>query len=104
MSLGSLTSSPEPKVEPAQIISQAKIASLSETIKNNPDNPQAYNMRGSVLAQAGGTDEALADFINKAISDDPSCGPTFARVGAGPDYETFQNGFSGSAGVKQRRA
>jgi cytochrome c-type biogenesis protein CcmH/NrfG len=67
MTLGSLTNAPEPKEEPAQITSAANISSLSETIKNNPDNPQAYNMRGSVLAQAGKTEEALADF-NKAIS------------------------------------
>src|SRR5580698_7229964 len=76
MTLGSLTNSPEPKEEPAQITSAANISSLGETIKNNPDNPQAYNMRGSVLAQAGKTEEALADF-NKAISLDPNYGQAF---------------------------
>jgi tetratricopeptide (TPR) repeat protein len=80
MTLGSLTNSPEPKEEPAQITSSANIASLSETIKNNPDNPQTYNMRGSVLAQAGKTEEALADF-NKAISLDPNYGQAFANRG-----------------------
>ena len=41
MTLGSLTSSPEAKEEPAQITSSANITSLTEAIKNNPDNPQA---------------------------------------------------------------
>jgi tetratricopeptide (TPR) repeat protein len=97
MTLGSLSPSPEPKEEPAQITSSANIASLTETIKNNPDNPQAYNMRGSVLAQAGKTEEALTDF-NKAISLDPNYGQAFANRGqiyrktkrldqAMPDYE-----------------
>ena len=37
-------------------------------------------MRGSVLAQAGKTEEALADF-NKAISLDPNFGQAFANRG-----------------------
>ena len=37
-------------------------------------------MRGSVLAQAGKTEEALADF-NKAISLDPNYGQAFANRG-----------------------
>src|ERR1700733_9167262 len=80
MTLGSLTHSPEPKEERAQIPSPTNTASLGETIKNTPDNPQAYNMRGSVLAQAGKTEEALADF-NKAISLDPNYGQAFANRG-----------------------
>src|SRR6204780_5337286 len=80
MTLGSLTNAPEPKEEPAQITSSANISSLGETIKNNPDNPQAYNMRGSVLGEAGKTEEALADF-NKAISLDPNYGQAFANRG-----------------------
>jgi len=71
MTLGSLSPSSEPKEEPAQVATSANLASLTETIKNNPNNPQAYNMRGSVLAQAGKTEEALGDF-NKAISLDPN--------------------------------
>ena len=58
----------------------SNIASLTETIKNNPNDPQAYNMRGSVLAQAGKTEEALVDF-NKAISLDPNYGQAFANRG-----------------------
>jgi tetratricopeptide (TPR) repeat protein len=80
ITLGSLSPSSEPKEEPAQLAASANIASLSETIKNNPSNPQAYNMRGSVLAQAGKTEEALSDF-NKAISLDPNYGQAFANRG-----------------------
>src|ERR1700709_1008009 len=65
VNLGSLSSSSE-REGPAQLASQSNIASLTEAIKSNPNDPQAYNMRGSVLAQAGRTEEALADF-NKAI-------------------------------------
>src|ERR1700742_902550 len=67
INLGSLTPSSEQREEPARLTSSSNIASLTETIKNNPNDPQAYNMRGSVLAQAGKTEDALADF-NKAIS------------------------------------
>src|SRR5450631_4223970 len=70
INLGSLTSSAE-REEPARLTSSSNIASLTEAIKNNPNDPQAYNMRGSVLAQAGKTEEALADF-NKALSLDPN--------------------------------
>jgi tetratricopeptide (TPR) repeat protein len=77
INLGSLTSS-EP--EPAKLTSQSNIASLSETIKSHPSDPQAYNMRGAVLAQAGKTDEALADF-NKAISLDANYGQAYANRG-----------------------
>ena len=70
INLGSLTSSAEPG-EPARSTSSINIASLSEVIKNSPNDPVAYNKRGSALAQAGKTDEALADF-NKAISLDPN--------------------------------
>src|ERR1700733_10646615 len=66
--------------EPARLTSSSNIASLTEAIKNNPNDPQAYNMRGSVLAQAGRTEEALADF-NKAVSLDANYGQAFANRG-----------------------
>src|ERR1700753_319109 len=76
--LGSLTPSSEP--EPARLTSSSNIASLTETIKNNPNDPQAYNMRGGVLAQAGKTDDALADF-NKAIAVEASYAKAYANRG-----------------------
>ena len=79
INLGSLSPSSE-REAPAQLTSSSNIASLTEAIKNNPSDPQAYNMRGSVLAQAGKTEEALADF-NKAISLDPNYGQAFANRG-----------------------
>ena len=79
INLGSLSPSAQ-REEPAQLASQSNIASLTEAIKSNPSDPQAYNMRGSVLAQAGRTDDALADF-NKAISLDPNYGQAFANRG-----------------------
>ncbi len=47
------------------------IASLTEVIERNPSDPQAYNMRGTVLGRAGRNEDALADF-NKAITLDPN--------------------------------
>ena len=79
INLGSLSPPREPE-EPPQLTSSSNIASLTEAIKNNPNDPQAYNKRGSVLAQAGKTDEALADF-NKAIGLDPNYGQAFANRG-----------------------
>ena len=79
INLGSLTPSSEPS-EPARSTSSINIASLSEVIKNSPNDPAAYNKRGSALAQAGKTDEALADF-NKAISLDANYGPAYANRG-----------------------
>src|SRR6201998_1427076 len=78
--LGSLSSSPTERDEPPQLTSSSNISSLTATIKSNPNDPQAYNMRGSVLAQAGKTEEALADF-NKAIDLDPNYGQAFANRG-----------------------
>src|SRR5215831_1730305 len=80
INLGSLTPSSSATPEPARLTSSTNIASLSETIKSHPNDPQAYNMRGSVLAQAGKTDEALGDF-NKAISLDPNYGQAYANRG-----------------------
>src|SRR5882757_7962692 len=73
--------SPAPeKDETPQVTSSSNIGSLTEAIRNNPNDPQAYNMRGTVLAQAGKTEEALADF-NKAVSLDPNFGQAFANRG-----------------------
>src|SRR5580704_13606628 len=40
--------------------SQSNLASLSAVVEKHPEDPQAYNVRGSVLAEAGRTEEALA--------------------------------------------
>src|ERR1700683_2457059 len=63
-SLGSL--SPE-KDDTTFTPSQSNLASLTEVIEKHPEDPQAYNMRGSVFAETGRTEQALADF-NKEIS------------------------------------
>src|ERR1700693_1085688 len=68
ITLGSLSSSTE-REEPPQLTSSSNIASLTETIKNNPNDPQAYNMRGSVLAQAGKNADGAALFTQEFTVD-----------------------------------
>ena len=49
-------------------------------IQRHPNDPQAHNMRGTVLAQAGRRQEALSDF-NKAIALDPKYAQAYANRG-----------------------
>src|SRR5260370_3582555 len=79
INLGSLTPSSEPE-EPTRFTSSINVASLSAAIKNSPNDPVAYNKRGSALAQAGKTDEALADF-DKPIGLEPNYGAAYANRG-----------------------
>ena len=86
INLGSLTpasENEEPARSTASIAPPNGIAALTETVKNNPNDPHAYNTRGLALAQAGKFDDALADF-NKAIGLDPN--DARAYVGRGLVY------------------
>jgi tetratricopeptide (TPR) repeat protein len=76
-----VTGSPTTEIEDNQLAaSPANLASLSGVVQNNPNDPQAYNMRGSVYGQSGRNDEALADF-NKAVSLDPNYGQAYSNRG-----------------------
>src|SRR6267143_1923274 len=64
INLGSLSGSGEK--DDATQGGSGSISSLTDAIRNNPNDAQAYNARGSLLAQGGKSEEALAD-LNKAI-------------------------------------
>src|SRR5258708_23584761 len=83
INLGSLTPASENEDtarSTSSIAAPSRIAALSETIKNTPNDPQAYNTRGLALAQAGKLEDALADF-NKAISLAPNDARAYVNRG-----------------------
>src|SRR5260370_34073861 len=79
LNLGGSTSSPAVDGG-AQAASPANIASLTEVVERNPNDAQAYNMRGSVLGRAGRNQEALADF-DHAIAIDGNYAQAYANRG-----------------------
>ena len=76
INLGSLSGSGEK--DDATQGGSGSITSLTDAIRNNPNDPQAYNARGLLLAQGGKSEEALAD-LNKAIGLDPGYGHAYAN-------------------------
>ena len=73
------TTMPEAQ-EAAAATSEANLASLTSVVERNPNDPQAYNTRGSVYGQAGRYEQALADF-DKAISLDAKYAQAYANRG-----------------------
>src|SRR5260370_12011972 len=79
LNLGGSTSSPAVDGG-AQAASPANIASLTEVVQRNPNDAQAYNMRGTVLGRAGRNAEALSDF-DHAIAIDANYAQAYANRG-----------------------
>src|SRR6202451_1413161 len=66
--------------DPAYATAAPNLTSLSEVIEKHPNDPQAYNMRGSVFGEAGHNEQALADF-DKAISLDTNYTQAYVHRG-----------------------
>ena len=57
---------------------QVNIASLSDVIQRNPNDPGAYNTRGAAYARVGRYSDAISDF-NKAVQIDPNYAPAYTN-------------------------
>jgi tetratricopeptide (TPR) repeat protein len=64
--------------EDTQGTSKVNIASLSDVISRNPNDPGAYNTRGAAYARVGRYGDAIADF-NKAVQLDPNNAPAYTN-------------------------
>ena len=64
--------------EDTQGTSKVNIASLSEVIQRNPNDPGAYNTRGAAYARVGRYSDAISDF-NKAVQIDPNYAPAYTN-------------------------
>src|SRR5262245_43448826 len=79
-SSGIITSGAPEGAESAVVGTAANLTSLTCVVMRNPEEPQAYLVRGSVDGQSGQYKEAPADF-NKAISLDPKYAQAYANRG-----------------------
>ena len=73
-----LGSPPADSDNPLYTTSQSNLTSLSEVIEKHPNDPQAYNIRGSVYGETGRNEQAIADF-DKAIGLDANYAQAYAN-------------------------
>src|SRR5689334_5631785 len=78
--ISSVTSSPRvAEVEDDAAGAQAvNIASLSDVVARNPNDPQAYNTRGAAYARVGRYREAIQDF-DKAVQLNPNLAAAYTN-------------------------
>ncbi|MCU0819413.1 MAG: tetratricopeptide repeat protein, partial [Beijerinckiaceae bacterium] len=77
LSMPSVAEIDDPSNAPAQ---QANIGSLTDVIRRNPNDPQAYNTRGVAFARSGRFGEAVTDFT-RAIQLNPDYAAAYTNRG-----------------------
>src|SRR5918998_2689264 len=79
---GTTSSGPAQRIavveEDTQGTSSVNIASLSDVIQRNPNDPGAYNTRGAAYARLGRYSDAMTDFT-KAVQIDPNHAPAYTN-------------------------